>query len=104
MKTWKLPPPSAMISIPQVVEKMEPLDSAQLWLVLSRGIAEAVHRTNAWVFTSGYADDVGAELAGEAMLHGHNQLTDFRGSLCLGMPAQDCLAENEHLSYALNGM
>ena len=105
LNTWKLPPPCAMISIPEVREPMEPLgDATHLRLVLSRGIAEAVHKTNAWVFTSGLSDDVGAELAGLAQAHGISQIPGFRGPMCLGLTASNLLAEQKKLKWMRNGM
>ena len=65
LKTWKMRPPCAMISIPSMSSEAaaragaggkdgeERLISQQLELVIRRGLAEAVAKTDAWVFTSG---------------------------------------------------
>ena len=74
--TWNLTPPCAMISVAPMERASqqhafgEGDTSAQLELVLRRGLAEAVAKTNAWVFTSGDSDNPIARMVGNAMHYG----------------------------------
>ena len=100
--SWKIPAPCAIISIPHDDSKQEDLDT-HLRSVLTRGLAAAIHTTSAWLTTSGLDDDMGAVLAGLAMTHGRKEITDFRGSLCLGFPSWELLSERERLRSLPNG-
>ena len=97
--TWKIKPPSAIISIPPV--KRVSLDKSaigsRLELALRRGIAEAVHNTSAWVFTGGNANNVAARIVGRAMQYGRSE---FPGSqfCCLATVPWEQLAEKERLA------
>lgn len=74
INTWKLAPPCAMISIPDAGRSPAKLSAnTRLDLVIRRGIAEAAHRTGAWIFTGGSTDDAGAHVAGRAMVHLSNE-------------------------------
>ena len=129
--TWKIAPPCALLSIPEVKDNRalnmsgtSPLcelgprhcallsrarslvPTVKLELLLQRGITEAVQKTRAWIFTSGCAHDVAAQTVGSALDYGMNELSGWRSEAAclLGFPSWVDLREKEPLQTLPNGM
>jgi hypothetical protein len=105
LTTWQLKPPCAIISIPPIknVDASEELSKAgsQLELIIRRGIAEAVHKTSAWVITGGNGDNVTARLVGRAMQYGRSEFG--HAFTCIGVVPWNHLVEHKNLSALSNG-
>ena len=80
---WKLAPPCAVISLPPSFNRQSL--ASRVELVVARGLAEAALKTNAWIITSGYADGVGAHVAGNAMDFAHANLSGSARLCCIGI-------------------
>ena len=105
LKTWNLSPPCAMIAIPPMGKLRDASlgDSTQLELVIRRGLAEAVAKTSAWVFTSGNGDSPLERVVGRAMLHGRNEFPGKQFT-CIGVAPWEQLADRKRISKLKNGM
>lgn len=107
LKTWKLPPPCAMISMPHSggsgLTGTKVAVNSRLELVLRRGIAEAARKTGAWIFTSGDATDASARVAGRAMLHVANEYGDSERQPTIGVLPWVTCAESSALGKMPNG-
>ena len=113
LKTWNLRAPCAMISIPpmssEAVKRAESGDSeerlisTQLELVIRRGLAEAVAKTDAWVFTSGDGSSPVDKLVGRAMQYGSSE---FPGEqfIAIGVTPWEGLSEYKRVRKLKNGM
>ena len=115
LKTWKMRPPCAMISIPSMSSEAvqragaggkdgeERLISQQLELVIRRGLAEAVAKTHAWIFTSGDGSSPVDKLVGRAMAYGS---TEFPGEsfTAIGVTPWEGLSEHKRVKRLKNGM
>ena len=74
--TWRIPSPAALLALNPPSRKPEGdephMMSTHLNLILRRGLAQAAHKTSAWVISCGERSNDGAHLAGQAMLYGNN--------------------------------
>lgn len=87
--SWKLTPPSAMISFAASYDPGgadERLDESKT-LILRRSIAEAVDRTNAWMITDGNRMSMSTRLAGQAVLYARNNFEASEPPMCVGVTA-----------------
>lgn len=82
-EVWKLAPPCAIISLPPSFHR-QALPS-RVELVVARGLAEAALKANAWIVTSGYADGVGAHVAGNAAAFARTNLSGGARLCCIGI-------------------
>lgn len=104
LTTWKLPPPCAVISIPEAGVSASKLSvNSRLDLVLRRGIAEAAHRTGAWIFTGGSSSDAAARAAGRAMLNVANEHGDSERLPVIGVLPWAAVQCHEMLATLPNG-
>ena len=75
--TWKIASPCALIALNPASNgggggSVKNAMSQGLSLILRRGLADAAHKTNAWVISCGERSDEGAHLAGGANVYGAN--------------------------------
>lgn len=75
--TWKIEAPCALIALNPASStpgggSVQNAMSSQLNLILRRGLADAAHKTNAWVVSCGERSNEGAHLAGGANVYGAN--------------------------------
>jgi hypothetical protein len=92
---WKLAPPCAIISMPPSFNRSSLPSHVEL--IVSRGLAEAALKTNAWIITSGYADGVGAHVAGNALAFAHANLSGSARLCCIGIVPFDGIRGHEAL-------
>ena len=108
LETWKILPPCAMLSCAHSDpirsgkgDAVQQEKDATLQSVLRRGIAEATHKSKAWIFSSGDAKDVGAVVGGGASMYGRNELDGYHGrpwtSPCIGIAPWAELRDREAL-------
>ena len=75
--TWKIPSPCALIALNPAASQPEGGSVANAMtphfnLILRRGLADAAHKTSAWVVSCGERSNEGAHLAGGANVYGAN--------------------------------
>ena len=102
LDVWQLAPPSAVLTLPPTRStkrkiKLPPhVDS-----VLCRGIAEATQKTQAWLFTGGYAErGVAAQVAGRAVSHGRADFGALATFTCFGIAPWSATRGHEEMDAA----
>ncbi len=105
LDTWHVAPPSAIISIPPASKTFNLSDheyGTQLELAVRRGIAEAVHKTSAWVLSGGNASNPAAKLVGRAMQYGRSEFPSSQFT-CIAPAPWELLVEKQRLAGLSNG-